>query len=58
MEEEHTYELPNFKEVVASCDVNSQYGIPSNSTSECHDIEFYLYACVICRCLSFYLAMD
>ena len=33
MEEEHTYELPNFKDVVASCDVNSQYGIPSNSTS-------------------------
>ena len=33
MEEEHTYELPNFKEAVASCDVNSQYEIPSNSTS-------------------------
>ena len=33
MEEEHTYELPNLKEAVASCDVNSQYEIPSNSTS-------------------------
>ena len=33
MEEEHTYELPNLKEAVASCDVNSQYEIPSNCTS-------------------------
>ena len=33
MEEEHSYELPNFKEAVASCDVNPQYEIPSNSTS-------------------------
>ena len=33
MEEEHTYELPNYKEAVVSCDVNSQYEIPSNSTS-------------------------
>ena len=33
MEEEHTYELPNYKEAVVSCDVNSQYKIPSNSTS-------------------------
>ena len=33
MEEEHSYELPNFKEAVASCDVNSQYEIPSNSSS-------------------------
>ena len=33
MEEEHTYELPNLKEAVASCDVNSQYEILSNSTS-------------------------
>ena len=33
MEEKHTYKLPNFKKAVASCDVNSQYEIPSNSTS-------------------------
>ena len=32
MEEEHTYELPNYKEAVVSGDVNSQYEIPSNST--------------------------
>ena len=30
MEEKHTYKLPNFKEAVTSCDVNSQYEIPSN----------------------------
>ena len=32
MEEEHTYELPNLKEAVASRDGNSQYEIPSNFT--------------------------